>query len=134
MKPMINLSRWLPLLITLLASLALAPSANATEPSRAGLAQLGDPYVPPRVKNAARATLIAPPATGAGLQTLALDKLHQQFSRADLNHTGRVTKTQAQQSGFGFVVNHFEQIDAHQRGSVSFGELKTYMRANGANF
>ncbi|TDR76488.1 EF-hand domain-containing protein [Paludibacterium purpuratum] len=124
------------LLIALLAGTAQAQTANATSAphSRAGLAQLGDPYVPPRVKAAARAMAVAPTTSGASLQAQALGKLQQKFNQADLDHTGRITKTQAKQTGFGFVANHFEQIDAQHRGSVSFDELKTFMRANGANF
>jgi hypothetical protein len=130
----------LALLISILAGGALAQPALAgvsTPPSRAALAQLGDPYVPPHVRSAARAMLATPaarPSSGAQLQAQALAKLLREFKQADLEQRGRVSKAQARQSGFGFMVQHFEQIDTQRHGSVSFGELKTFMRANGASF
>lgn len=135
MKP---LAKYTTLLLSLLIGMALTPHAGATPSaaphSRTHLAQLGDPYVPPRVRAAARTLVAAPATAGASLQTQALGLLRQQFDQADLNHTGRVTKVQAGQTGFGFVVHHFEQIDARHRGSVTFGDLKAFMRANGAKF
>jgi len=124
------------LLITLLmalpASSAWAQTNSAPPHSRAGLAQLGDPYVPPHVRAAARAKLLASPVAHASLQAQAMDKLRRQFDAADPDRVGRVSKAQAQQAGFGFIVNHFEQIDTRRQGRVSFNELKAFMRANGA--
>ena len=105
----------------------------ATIPTRQGMAQLGDPYVPAHVKAAARVAA-TPAAAGASLQERALQKLQAKFSEADSNHTGSVTKAQAQQAGFGFVANNFEQIDVSRAGRVTFDNVKSYMRANGANF
>jgi hypothetical protein len=127
------------LLIVALTGLTWAPGSSAATPgSRAGMAELGDPYVPPRVKAAARMhALAAGPVlatSGAHLQAQALGKLEKKFNQADVDHSGLVTKAQARQAGFGYVVNHFEQIDARHRGSITFDDLKQFMRANGANF
>ncbi|PFH04538.1 hypothetical protein BCF11_5322 [Collimonas sp. PA-H2] len=122
-------------LAIILPAAALAQSTvNATTtPARQGMAQLGDPYVPAHVKAAARVAA-KPAAAGASLQERALQKLQAKFSEADSSNSGSVTKTQAQQAGFGFVANNFEQIDVNHAGRVTFDNVKTYMRANGANF
>jgi hypothetical protein len=112
---------------------AMAQSTGnlSAAPSRAGMAQLGDPYVPDRVKATARA---APALSRASLQTLALKKLQMKFNEADTDSVGSVTKSQAQQAGFGFVANNFEQIDARHTGRVTFENVKNFMRSNGATF
>ncbi|WP_211440795.1 EF-hand domain-containing protein [Collimonas humicola] len=122
-------------LAIILPAAALAQSTvNATTtPARQGMAQLGDPYVPAHVKAAARIAA-RPAAAGASLQERALQKLQAKFSEADSSNSGSVTKAQAQQAGFGFVANNFEQIDVNHAGRVTFDNVKAYMRANGANF
>jgi hypothetical protein len=139
MKPYLHLASLLvSLLITLMIGMLLAQRAEAApaspQRSRANLAELGDPYIPPRVRAIARKRAILPETRGPGLQAQALGKLQSQFDKADLDRTGRITQRQARQSGFGFVANHFDQIDTRRRGRISFGELKTFMRANGAHF
>ncbi|WP_211472843.1 EF-hand domain-containing protein [Collimonas humicola] len=122
-------------LAIILPAAALAQSTvNATTtPARQGMAQLGDPYVPAHVKAAVRIAA-RPAAAGASLQERALQKLQAKFSEADSSNSGSVTKAQAQQAGFGFVANNFEQIDVNHAGRVTFDNIKAYMRANGANF
>lgn len=115
------------------AALAQSTVNATTTPARQGMAQLGDPYVPAHVKAAARIAA-KPAAAGASLQERALQKLQAKFSEADSSNSGSVTKAQAQQAGFGFVANNFEQIDVNHAGRVTFDNVKTYMRANGANF
>lgn len=117
-----------------LLALAIATPAGA-HASRAGLAQLGDPYLPPQARAAARAhALAARPATsGAGLRAQALDLLRQAFDQADTAHTGQVSKAQAQRAGFGYLVNHFEQIDSRRRGHIRFDQVEAYLRARGAD-
>ncbi|MBV8049167.1 MAG: EF-hand domain-containing protein [Paludibacterium sp.] len=136
MKPYTPYTLLIALLIATLVGMAWMQSAHAAPmpASRAGLAELGDPYVPPRVKARARAKGVAPMTTGATLQAQALGKLQKKFNEADSDHSGRVSKAQAQRAGFGYMVNHFDAIDTHHRGSVSFDELKTYLRASGAKF
>jgi len=122
-------------LAVILPAAALAQSTvnAAVTPARQGMAQLGDPYVPAHVKAAAR--LAAKLATGgATLQEQALQKLQAKFSEADSNNSGAVTKAQAQQAGFGFVANNFEQIDVNHAGRVTFDNVKSFMRSNGASF
>jgi hypothetical protein len=115
------------------AALAQSTVNATTTPARQGMAQLGDPYVPAHVKAAARIAA-KPAAAGASLQERALQKLQAKFNEADSSNSGSVTKAQAQQAGFGFVANNFEQIDVSHAGRVTFDNVKTYMRANGANF
>jgi hypothetical protein len=106
--------------------------AAPSSPSRTGMAELGDPYIPPRVKAHARAMGIMPMTTGATLQSQALGKLRKKFNEADTDHRGQISRQQAQRSGFGYVADHFDAIDRQHRGSISFDELKAFLRANGA--
>jgi len=125
------------LLFALLAVIGFAWSLDgqaAVPTTRAGMAQLGDPYVPSRVKAHARAMGLQPQTSGSSLQKQALGKLRQKFNEADREQSGRISRQQAQQAGFGFVANHFDAIDRQHRGSISFDELKAYLRANGAAF
>lgn len=127
------------LAISSLATLPISAAAQAVAkqsaaPSRSGMAQLGDPYVPEHVKAAARAAVAAPAVARGSLQTQALKKLETQFNAADSDSVGSVTKAQAQKSGFGFVANNFEQIDVNHTGRVTFENVKNFMRANGATF
>ncbi|MFC5473921.1 EF-hand domain-containing protein [Paraherbaspirillum soli] len=128
------------LAISSLAVVQANPAAAQTAanlsavPSRAGMAQLGDPYVPPHVKAAARTAVAAPAVARGSLQTQALQKLQAKFNEADTDSVGSVTKAQAQKAGFGFVANNFEQIDAGHTGRVTFENVKSFMRSNGASF
>lgn len=119
--------------------LPLSATAQTTDnlsasPSRQGMAQLGDPYVPPHVKASARAKAAAPATSGASLRDQALKKLQTKFIEADSDHTGSITKAQAEKAGFGFVANNFEQIDINRSGRVTFDNVKSFMRSNGAHF
>lgn len=124
--------------LPVLAQTSAADNQSVTQsatPSRQGMAQLGDPYVPPRVKAAARAAAVAPSTaavTGVSVQDRALKKLQTKFSEADTDNAGSVTKAQAQKAGFGFVANNFEQIDISHAGRVTFDNVKSFMRSNGA--
>ncbi|AIY42166.1 hypothetical protein LT85_3008 [Collimonas arenae] len=128
----------MPMLAAALPALAQAPAADmqSATTSRQGMAQLGDPYVPPRVKAAARAAALGPSTTttGVSVQDRALKKLQTKFNEADTDGTGSVTKSQAQKAGFGFVANNFEQIDVGHAGRVTFENVKSFMRSNGAAF
>ncbi|WP_156876872.1 EF-hand domain-containing protein [Paludibacterium yongneupense] len=107
-----------------------APPAPQT---RQGMAQLGDPYVPPRVRASAR-SLLSSPASTLSLQDRALGKLKKKFDEADIDNSGRVSQARAAQAGFGYLADHFAEIDIPRRGSISFEQLKTFMRAKGARF
>jgi hypothetical protein len=92
--------------------------------AQAGLSQ-ADPYVPPAQRHVSREA----PAAGAALQSQALQKLKLHFDGADRDADGHLTRAEASAAGLGFVLRHFEQIDASHRGKISFDELQQFMAA-----
>ena len=122
------MAKLLTTLCLLLAGVVCAAAPDIAD-TRARLAQLGDPYLPP----AARQRNTLPPAEGSVLRTLAVEKLRRRFDAADVGHTGTLTQAQARQAGLGFVADHFEQIDQRRQGRINFDDLRLYMRERGAN-
>jgi hypothetical protein len=105
----------------LLALAGLAPSLAHAAPDPA--VQRADPWLPP----AARVRSAEPPAAGAALEALALDKLRRRFDAADAPRFGTLSRAQAARSGLGFVAEHFDRIDAAKSGHVSFEEVRRYL-------
>ena len=113
----------------LCAGLALAdPPADGAPPSRAHLGEMGDPYVPPASRQPSREA----PTSGEALRRQVEAKLQRQFEAADTWHTGLVTREQAQQAGWGYLVKHFDRIDTAHSGSVSFEQVRQYQRDQAA--
>jgi len=104
------------------------PAADAAAPSRSQLGEMGDPYVPP----AARHPSHEAPSSGEALRRQVEAKLQRQFAAADPQHTGLVTREQAQQAGWGYLVQHFDRIDTAHSGSVSLEQIERYQRAAAA--
>ncbi|MCX4161812.1 MULTISPECIES: EF-hand domain-containing protein [Paraburkholderia] len=73
-----------------------------------------------------------PALSGRALDAHVLTQLKQRFDAADTDHTGRISVDQARSAGWGYLVNHFGQIDKAGRGTVSFDEIANYMRGMGA--
>jgi hypothetical protein len=91
-----------------------------------------DPWVPPAVRAQAAAQPPVAPTRGAALQAQVERKLRAAFDAADTAGAGRITEQQARAAGFSAVADAFERIDLQHRGSVSFDEVKRYLRARGA--
>lgn len=121
---------FLRLCIAGLLGVLAGPAAWADEaaaspgPSREHLAQMGEPYLPP----AARRPSMAAPTTGQALRLQVERKLQRQFEAADTQGEGAITREQARQAGWGYLVNHFEQIDTAHSGKLSFAQVRQYMR------
>jgi hypothetical protein len=111
-----------------LASSALAQS-TPQNPETAPPHPLADPYVPP----AKRVPAQQAPASGAALHAQALHKLQRQFDAATPPNSTTLTKDQARAAGLGYIADHFDQIDRHGSGKVSFEDVKHYMKQRGAN-
>lgn len=96
---------------------------------------LRDPWVPPavRAQAAADAASAAGRASAMSTQAQVQRKLKAGFDAADTQHTGRITKAQAQAAGLGQIAANFERIDAGKRGSVSFEDYLRWLRSRGAN-
>jgi hypothetical protein len=112
------------------ASFALAPlDAVAVEPPSVQSTQpLRDPWVPPESRKPSTAPLTEGPALRAQVER----KLKQAFDTADVNHTGSLTRQQADAAGLGFVARHFDEIDRQKTGAVRFDDVKRYLVARGA--
>ena len=107
-----------------------APShVSAADPMSVTSQQpLRDPWVPPD----ARKPSTAPPTEGAALRAQVERKLRQAFDAADVNHSGSLTRQQANAAGLGFVARHFDEIDRQKSGAVRFEDVKRYMVERGA--
>ena len=87
-----------------------------------------DPWVPPELRKPAA----APAPQGAALRAQVERKLKAGFDKADVNHSGTVTREQARAAGLGYVVKHFDGIDRQRAGAVSFDDVKHFLRSRGA--
>ena len=111
----------------LIASISLAVAAAQAAPHL-------DPGRPPSsVQQAAQAeNRVRPASVGATLDSDAEVHLRASFDAADVAHTGTLTRAQAQAGGFGWIANHFEAIDVRHAGSVSFDDVRRYLKLRDA--
>ena len=107
----------------------LAAAAAITADAATVETPMLDPWVPPALRKAAP----RPPVDGVELKALVERKLRASFDAADVAGAGSLTREQASAAGLGFVVKHFERIDAGGTGRVTFDDLKRYLRAQGAD-
>ena len=70
---------------------------------------------------------LVPPTTGARLWSQVDKALQATFDAADLAQAGTLTREQARKAGLGFVVNHFEAMDRHRTGRVTFEDLMAFL-------
>ena len=118
---------WLGLLaLPLLAASALAGEGKAE-------VQMRDPWVPPAVRAAAAASASTGETRGAALHAQVEKKLRASFEAADTQHTGSITREQAQAAGLGMIAGNFDQIDAGRAGRVSFEDVKRFLKKRGAS-
>jgi hypothetical protein len=135
-----------PTLAALAAGLALVlgalPAAAAPDADAAASAPVlppgfRDPGVPPELRpdapaaarERAQAAMHATPRTsGAALQAQVDRKLRESFDAADVRHHGAITPDEARAGGFGFVANHFDEIDTRRAGEVRFEDLQRFLR------
>jgi len=115
-------------LALLLSACPLAQAASAQSPPATIEAPMRDPWVPPELRKPAA----APAPQGAALRAQVERKLKAGFDKADVDHSGTVTREQARAAGLGYLVKHFEAIDRQRAGAVSFDDLKRFLRGRGA--
>jgi len=120
--------RTMTFLTALLAAAALctplAVSAQSAPPDRQPGAE-GGPWLPPALRNPDS----APPSTGKALQLEAERKLQRQFAAADVTSRGAITADEAKNGRFGFVAQHFDEIDTGRQGRVTFDQIKAFLAA-----
>jgi carboxypeptidase C (cathepsin A) len=110
------------------AAVPLAPRVSGVEMPAATMEMpLHDPYVPPEVAKAAAARV-----PFEDLRVTVTRKLKGSFDAADKSGTGTLTRAQAEAAGLGFVAANFDAIDRARRGSVTFEDLKQFLREQGA--
>ena len=104
-----------------------AAGASAGEGHSAG--PLRGPWVP----QSARIEGPPPPETrGEALRAQVERKLQGTFAAADKQGRGSITREEARAANFGLVADNFDAIDVARAGSVSFEDLKRYLRQRGA--
>ncbi|MFM0277008.1 2-oxoglutarate dehydrogenase [Paraburkholderia sediminicola] len=105
---------------------ALPPQAVAPATPPSGSRGVDGPFFPQN-----RATPIAP-STGTALQQEAQQRLEARLgANTVLSNGAAVTKTQAQTAGLGYVAQHFDQIDASHKGSVTMDDVRQYLQQQG---
>jgi hypothetical protein len=103
---------------------AMMASAQAAGQAEIRKPQCADPCVPQRLRQMPAASA---PASGEALQQQALGKLRRRFNEADLDGNGAVTQDEARQAGFGYLADHFAEIDTARAGQVTFDDLRRHM-------
>jgi hypothetical protein len=83
-----------------------------------------EPYVPKAQRIPSREA----PAAGAELKVQTLAKLRQRFEDADTDRSGTLSQQEAAKAGLGYVEKNFEEIDRTRKGSVSFEEVRAFLR------
>jgi len=110
------------ILSTLLAA-AAAQAAPHLDPGRPPLAQQQAAQAENRVR---------PASVGATLDADSQRLLRASFDAADRAHRGSLTREEAQAGGFGWVTNHFDEIDTAHAGRVSFDDVRRYLQLRDA--
>ena len=113
-------------LAVLLALAMAAGSAFAQQPPVSEV-DVMDPWVPPAVREKARAAPRVPPTRGAALQAQVEEKLRKRFEAA-AGPGGKLTREQARAGGLGAIAASFDAIDRAGRGAVSFEDYRAYLR------
>ncbi len=129
---MTNGSRTLASLFSAVVFLGLAAPVAAQTPQVGRPSQLveGGPWLPP----ALRQPDTSPPSSGKALQEEVDHKLEKQFQRADVAKRGAITPDEAKTGRMGFVAAHFDEIDTAHRGSVTFEQVRSFLRERQAMF
>ena len=109
--------------LTLLAAATLAHAGPFRDPGAPSQA----------TQDAAQAeSRVRPASVGAALQSDTERHLRASFDAADTAHRGTLSRAQAQAGGFGWIANHFDEIDTARAGRVSFDDVKRYLQRRGA--
>lgn len=88
-----------------------------------------------RVGDMVRPAPPAPPGTetvdpqGQALRDRVLSNLHRRFDAAADPRTHLLTQQAARQHGWGYIADHFQQIDRSGTGAISFDDFKAYLQS-----
>jgi EF hand len=70
---------------------------------------------------------------GAGAMATQLDRMAKNFTAADKDKDGQLSKDEAGAGKTPFIAKHFDQIDANHDGKVSKEEIGDFLRAQAAS-
>jgi len=84
---------------------------------------LRDPAVPDALRHTTPATITRGDALRAQIEA----KLRARFAAADTNGENRISRTQAEAAGLGYVVQHFDAIDEAGHGTVSWEQVRAFV-------
>lgn len=112
-----------------IAALLLPLTWLLASPAGAATAVLRDPQLP----EALRHTRPAPPSEGLVLQAQVDAKLRSRFEAADSTGEGHISRAQAEAAGLGFIARHFDAIDRSGHGSVSWAQVRDYLKQRQAS-
>jgi carboxypeptidase C (cathepsin A) len=104
------------------------PRSTAAMPAAVYEMQLRDPMLP----QALRSVVPVPPTKDDALKAEVEQRLRTLFDGARAKRTGMLTLEEARAAGLGFIANNFTAIDARGAGSVTFEDVKRFMREQGA--
>ena len=105
--------------------LALPVSAFAQTGGAASEVPMLDPWVPPEVREKARATPHLP-TEGAALREQVRAKLKRRFDAA-AEPSGTLTREQARSAGLGAIADQFGTIDRAGRGAIRFEDYERFL-------
>jgi hypothetical protein len=116
------------------AALAAGGAGAQTAASSDAGARPMDPGRPPQaVLDAAHAERrAARSASAPGLDARVEAQLRASFDAADRAHRGHLTRDEARAGGFGWISEHFDEIDTRHAGEVSFDDVKRYLKLGAA--
>jgi hypothetical protein len=70
---------------------------------------------------------------GAGAIATRMDRMARNFTAADKDKDGQLSKEEASAGKTPFIARHFDQIDANHDGKVSKDETGNFLRAQAAS-
>jgi Ca2+-binding EF-hand superfamily protein len=74
-------------------------------------------------------TQVVPANSGQPLRAKYLAKFEAQFSTADKDGDGALTKAEADAGGLGRIVENFDRIDTNKDGKVTREEIRAMLRS-----
>jgi len=104
------------------------PKTTGVSPAATFETKLRDPVLP----EALRSVTPTPPTTGDAFKAQVEQRLRAPFDAANAKRAGTLTLEEARAAGLGYVVNNFAAIDTRGTGTVTFEDVKAFMRAQGA--
>ena len=109
---------------------AVAPTVRAQNAPAGTSAPAGPqaaPNFPPKSGAAAASSADVPPTTTAPTKKRAKRvSMQQRFDAANTTHDGHLTRAQATTANWGYVIKHFDVMDATHKGYVTVADIHAY--------